>query len=278
MASIDVKDTRGSVIGQRDLPAELFEAPVNVAVMRQVVVAGAAALRAGTHSTKTRGEVSGGGRKPWRQKGTGRARHGSIRSPLWAGGGIAHGPKPRDYAKRVNKRMRRAALRSALSDAAMAGKLAAVEGLVFDGPRTKDARSVLEALGLDGRVLLVIAAPDATVEKSFRNLPNVRIDYPRNLSTYHVLHADRVLFTAAALASLSGEPYEPLQAPAPELAGDEEGTSPQARDEEDRAPQAAAGSEAGEEDEPGEGTLAEPTDDGTDEPADVAAGDGGDDR
>src|SRR5207249_3811192 len=122
MATVEVRDVQGEVLRQRDLPAELFEAPVNVPVMHQVVAAGAAAQRAGTHSTKTRAEVSGGGRKPWKQKGTGRARHGSTRSPIWSGGGIAHGPKPRDYEMRVNRKMRPAGLRAARSDRLVSGK------------------------------------------------------------------------------------------------------------------------------------------------------------
>jgi large subunit ribosomal protein L4 len=206
MATVEVRDVQGEVTGTRELPAELFEAPVNTAVMYQVVVAGAALQRAGTHSTKTRGEVSGGGVKPWRQKGTGRARQGSIRAPHWTGGGVAHGPKPRDHAKRVNKKMRRLALRSALTDAAASGKLAAVQGLAFDGPRTKDAVAIMRALDLRGNVLLVLPAPDEAVERSFRNLPEVRVVFPGNLSTFDVLYADRVVFTAEALDALSGEP------------------------------------------------------------------------
>jgi large subunit ribosomal protein L4 len=205
MAILPVHDPSGAVLRERDLPGDLFDAPVNVPVMHQVVVAGMAAQRAGTHSTKTRGEVSGGGRKPWRQKGTGRARQGSIRAPQWTGGGVAHGPKPRDHSIRVNKRMRRAALRSALTDALRSGKLVAVEGLAFDGHRTKDAVGVLQALGLEGKVLVVIPGPDEFVEKSFRNLPEVKIDYPGNLSTYDLLNADRVLFTGEALDVLAGE-------------------------------------------------------------------------
>jgi large subunit ribosomal protein L4 len=204
MATVDVRDAKGKVLEQRELPADLFDAPINPPLMHQVVVAGLAAIRAGTHSTKTRAEVAGGGRKPWRQKGTGRARQGSIRAPQWVGGGVAHGPKPRSYEMRVNKKMKRTALRSALTDAVQSGKLAVVGTLAFDGPRTKDAIGVLDALGLDGRVLLILAAPDEAVEKSFRNLPNVKIDYPRNISTYDVLLADQVLFTAEALDVLEG--------------------------------------------------------------------------
>jgi large subunit ribosomal protein L4 len=242
MATIQVRNVSGAVLGERDLPAELFEAPVNVPVMHQVVVAGMAAQRAGTHSTKTRAEVSGGGKKPWRQKGTGRARHGSIRSPIWVGGGISHGPKPRSHEMRVNRKMKRAALRAALTDALQSGKLAIVHGLAFDAPRTKDAVGVLRSLELDGLVLLVLAGPDEAIEKSFANLPEVKVDYPGNLSTYDLLNADRVLFTSEALDTLTGErgpvfeepPAEPSEtegdeAPAesePDEADEEEGAEP----------------------------------------------------
>jgi large subunit ribosomal protein L4 len=154
---------------------------------------------------KTRGQVSGGGRKPWRQKGTGRARQGSIRSPQWTGGGVAHGPVPRDHSVRLNKKMRTASLRSALTDTAQSGKLAVVEDLTFDAPRTKDAIALLEALELDGKVLVILAEPQAETELSFRNLGNVKIEYPGNLGTYDLLYADRVLFTDSALDRLTGE-------------------------------------------------------------------------
>jgi large subunit ribosomal protein L4 len=208
MATIEVRDVRGEVLAERDLPADLFDAPVNAVIMHQVVVAGMAARRAGTHDTKTRAEVSGGGKKPWRQKGTGRARHGSTRSPIWTGGGVAHGPKPRDHSVRVNKKVRRASLRSALSDALQSGKLAVVDRLMFDAPRTKDAVAVLDALGLEGKVLIVLGRPDDPTEKSFQNLARVKVDYPGNLSTFDVLYADRVLFTSEALNLLSGQEWE----------------------------------------------------------------------
>src|SRR5207248_1595924 len=175
MAKVPLLDRSGKKVSDRELPAGLFEAPVNVPLMHQVVVAGMAALRRGTHSTKTRAEVSGGGRKPWRQKGTGRARHGSNRSPIWTGGGIAHGPTPRNHAMRVNKKMRRAALRGALTDALRSGKLAVVDELSFEEPKTKDAVGVLEALDLRGRILLVLPEPEEPVERSFRNLAHVKI-------------------------------------------------------------------------------------------------------
>jgi large subunit ribosomal protein L4 len=136
MASAPLLDPSGKKVSDRELPPDLFEAPVNVSLLHQVVVAGAAAQRAGTHSTKTRAEVSGGGRKPWRQKGTGRARHGSNRSPIWTGGGVAHGPKPRDHSMRVNKKMKRNALRGALTDALGSGKLALGGDLGLEEPRT----------------------------------------------------------------------------------------------------------------------------------------------
>jgi large subunit ribosomal protein L4 len=205
MTTIEVRDVAGTVVGERELPGDLFEAPVNVPLMHQVVVAGAAAQRAGTHSTKTRGDVRGGGVKPWRQKGTGRARQGSIRSPQWVGGGVAHGPHPHGHEMRVNKKMKRGALRSALTDALTSGKLGVVETLAFAEPRTKDALRVLDALDLTGNVLIVLSRPNGATERSFRNLRNVRIGYPGNLSTYDLLYADRVLFTQAALRVLTGE-------------------------------------------------------------------------
>ena len=202
MATIDVVDQGGKKVGERELDPAIFDVQVNVPVMHQVVVAGQAAARRGTHSTKTRAEVAGGGRKPWRQKGTGRARHGSIRSPLWVGGGVAHGPKPRDYAMRVNKKMKRLALRSALTDRARDGRIRVLDRLSFDAPSTKEAAGVLDALDVPGLVLLVLPEPDEVVQKSFRNLPNVKVAFPGNLATYDVLYADWVLFAADALEAV----------------------------------------------------------------------------
>jgi large subunit ribosomal protein L4 len=205
MASIEMRDIAGKKTGSRDLPAEIFESTVSVPLMHQVVVAGLAGIRAGTHSTKTRGEVRGGGRKPWRQKGTGRSRQGSIRSPQWVGGGVAHGPTARDHSQKVNKKMRRGALRSALTDALQSGKLAVVDELGWDEPKTSRAVGVLDSLELEGRILLVLPVPteSGAVEKSFRNLPNVKIAYSNGLGTYDVLLADRVLFTGAAIDGLT---------------------------------------------------------------------------
>ena len=206
MATIDILDTQGKKSGSRELAADVFEAPVSVSLMHQVVVAGLASIRAGTHSTKTRGEVSGGGRKPWRQKGTGRARQGSIRSPQWVGGGVAHGPRPRDHSMRVNKKMRRGALRSALTDALASGKLSAVSEISFDEPKTRRATELLSSLELSGKVLVVLGEPtgDGWVEKSFRNLTDVKVAYAGGLGTYDVLWADRVLLTAAAIDAIEG--------------------------------------------------------------------------
>jgi large subunit ribosomal protein L4 len=202
MAKVQVQDPAGKRVGELELDPGVFDVKVSEPAMHQVVTAGLAAQRAGTHSTKTRAEVSGGGRKPWRQKGTGRARHGSIRSPIWVGGGVAHGPRPRDHSMRVPKKMKRLALRSALTETAREERIRVVEALSFDEPSTKRALDVLEAFDLWGRVLVVLAAPDSTVEKSFRNLPNVRMCYPGNLGTHEVLYADWVLFTKDAIEAV----------------------------------------------------------------------------
>jgi large subunit ribosomal protein L4 len=208
MASLPVVSAQGEKVADRELAPEVFEAKVSVPLMHQVVVAGAAAVRRGTHSTKTRGEVSGGGKKPWRQKGTGRARQGSNRAPQWTGGGVVHGPRPRDYAMRVNKKMKRGALRAALTDAVQGDKLVVVDDLAFDAPKTKRAVELLDRVEVGGRkVLVVIPAPtaDGAVEKSFRNIRGVRVSYAGALGVYEVLAADRVLMTSAALDVLEGK-------------------------------------------------------------------------
>ena len=206
MPAIDILDATGKKSGTRDLPAAIFEAPVNVPLMHQVVVAAMAGRRAGTHKVKTRGDVRGGGVKPWRQKGTGRARQGSIRAPQWTGGGVVHGPVVRSHDQRINKKMVKGALRSALTDAATSGKLIAIKELTFDEPKTKQAAETLSALECEGRVLLVLDKPtdDGAIEKSFRNLTHVRIAYARGLGTYDVLLADHLVFTADALDALEG--------------------------------------------------------------------------
>jgi len=203
MAKVQVQDRAGKKVGELELDPGVFDVKVNVPAMHQVVTAGLAAQRAGTHSTKTRAEVSGGGRKPWRQKGTGRARHGSNRSPIWVGGGVAHGPKTRDHSFRVPKKMKRLALRSALTERARQERIRVVEALAFDEPSTKEALEVLDALELGGQILLVLTAPERTVERSFRNLPDVRICYTGNLGTHEVLYADWVLFTKDAIEAVT---------------------------------------------------------------------------
>jgi large subunit ribosomal protein L4 len=214
MPKVQVVDASGKKVAQRELAPGVFEAKVSVPLMHQVVVAGMAAIRRGTHATKTRGDVSGGGRKPWRQKGTGRARQGSIRAPQWTGGGVAHGPHPRDHSMRVNKKMKRGALRSALTDALSSGKVSVVDELRFDEPKTRRAADVIQALELQGSVLLVLPGPssDGIVERSFRNLASVRVAYVPALGVYEVLAADRVLFTQGALDALEGG-TQPAQAP-----------------------------------------------------------------
>ncbi|MCL4138998.1 UNVERIFIED_CONTAM: hypothetical protein GTU68_000281 [Idotea baltica] len=164
----------------------MFGIEPNVPVMHQVVTAQLAARRSGTQSTKTRSEVRGGGAKPWRQKGTGRARQGSIRSPQWRGGGVALGPKPRSYSQRTPKKMKKLALRSALSDRAADGKVVVVDAWSFDTPRTKDALEALSALGVEGRVLLVVDRDDAAAQLSFRNIPECHVVVPGELNTYDI--------------------------------------------------------------------------------------------
>ena len=195
MASVTVKTTAGADAGTLELDEATFGIEPNIPVMHQVVTAQLAAKRAGTQSTKTRSEVRGGGAKPWKQKGTGRARQGSTRSPQWIGGGVALGPKPRSYAQKTPKKMIKLALRSALSDRAADGKVIVVDDWGFDVPSTKGAIAALAALGLEGRVLVVLSREDVTAWKSFRNLQNVHLLEAGHLNTYDVLVNDYVVFT-----------------------------------------------------------------------------------
>ena len=188
--------------GEMTLDDSIFAAKVNVPLMHQVVTAQLAAARAGTHSTKTRGEVRGGGAKPWRQKGTGRARHGSSREPQWKGGGITFGPKPRDYEQGTPKKMKAAALRSALSVRARDGQLFVVDGLSFETPKTKEAIAALKAWGIEGKVLLVLTSEDRNVAYAFRNLPEVHIIAEHQLNVYDIMNADNVIFGRAAVEAL----------------------------------------------------------------------------
>jgi large subunit ribosomal protein L4 len=200
--NVDVRTPTGETTGQVDLDDAIFGAKVNGPLMHQIVVAQLAAARSGTHSTKTRGEVRGGGAKPWRQKGTGRARHGSTREPQWKGGGITFGPKPRDHAPSVPKKMKVAALRSALSARASEGKVVIVDGLTFERPRTKDAVGALKAWGVEGKVLLVLTKDEVNVAYAFRNLPGVHILASDQLNTYDVLDAGTVIFTRMSLEAV----------------------------------------------------------------------------
>src|SRR5918999_3780066 len=208
MSTIDILSPAGDKAGSVELPAEIFDAQVSVPLIHQVVVAQLAAARQGTHKTKTRGEVRGGGKKPYRQKGTGRARQGSIRAPQFTGGGVVHGPTPRDYTQRTPKKMKVAALRGALSDRARDGRVHVISGLVSgDGPSTKTARKVLEGLVERGnRLLVVLSRADEVARRSVRNLPSVHVLAPDQLNTYDVLINDDVVFTADALETFLARP------------------------------------------------------------------------
>jgi large subunit ribosomal protein L4 len=197
--SIDVKNLKGETVGSIDLPAVWFGAEVKPHVMHAVVTAQLAAARQGTHKTKTRGEVRGGGAKPWRQKGTGRARQGSIRSPQWVGGGVAHGRTPKDWSVRVNKKVKRSALASALSDRANLEAVTVVRDLAFAEPKTKAAVTALAALGAEGKVLVVLADRDDATARSLRNIPSVHLLTVDQLNTYDVLRSDVVVLDEAAL-------------------------------------------------------------------------------
>jgi len=206
MSAVDVRTPAGTTSGSVELPAEIFDVAVNVPLIHRVVVAQLAAARQGTHDTKSRAEVSGGGRKPYKQKGTGRARQGSTRAPQFAGGGVVHGPTPRDYAQRTPKKMKAAALRGALSDRARDGRIHVVTEVVSgDTPSTKGAIAALAALGLSGNVLVAIDRSDELGALSLRNVSTVHVLYVDQLNTYDVLVSDHVLFTSAALdAFLAG--------------------------------------------------------------------------
>jgi large subunit ribosomal protein L4 len=199
MATVTVRDPAGAETGTVELDDATFAIEPNVPVMHQVVTAQRAAGRAGTQSTKTRAEVRGGGAKPWRQKGTGRARQGSLRSPQWRGGGVALGPKPRSYRQRTPKKMVQLALRSALSDRAADGRVAVVSRWDFAAPKTREARLALQALGVEGRVLVVLGPEEEVAAKSFRNLPEVHVLSVRELNAYDVLCCDWVIFTEDTL-------------------------------------------------------------------------------
>ena len=200
-------DAKAKSAGKVELPSEIFDVPTNVALIHQVVVSQLASARQGTHSTKTRGEVRGGGRKPYRQKGTGRARQGSTRAPQFAGGGVVHGPQPRNYEQRTPKKMKAAALRGALSDRARNDRLFVVSSLVSgDAPSTKAAAATLAKVSTAKHVLVVAERTDELTWLSLRNVPSVHILEPGQLNTYDVLISDDVVFTQGALEAFLGGP------------------------------------------------------------------------
>ena len=205
MSKVDIKKSDGEKSGTIELDEQIFGIEPNVAVMHQVVNAQLAAKRAGTHNTKTRAEVRGGGAKPWKQKGTGRARAGSSRIPHWRGGGIALGPKPRDYSQRTPKKMKKLALRSALSDRATSNNVYVVESWDFETPNTKAAKLALEAIGAEGKVLVVVDTQDSNTHKSFRNLGHVNVLSADQLNVFDILVSDSVVFTKSSLPSIEVE-------------------------------------------------------------------------
>ena len=207
--NVDVIDIKGKKAGSVVLPGSIFDVPTNIPLMHQVVVAQLAAARQGTHATKTRGEVAGGGKKPFRQKGTGNARQGSIRAPHFTGGGVVHGPQPRDYDQRTPKKMKQGALRSALSDRARADRIHVVTAL-FEGdkPSTKAALAALRAIVEDRQALVVLERGNELTALSLRNVPEVHVLWADQLNTYDVLDADDIVFTQAALESFLGTKEE----------------------------------------------------------------------
>jgi large subunit ribosomal protein L4 len=209
MTAVDIRTPAGKASGTVELPAEIFDVQVNIPLIHQVVVAQLAAARQGSADTKTRAEVSGGGRKPYKQKGTGRARQGSIRAPQFVGGGVVHGPHPRDYSQRTPKKMKAAALRGALSDRARDGRVHVVTQIVAgETPSTKAAKAALVALGLEGNLLVAIDREDDVAALSLRNVPAVHLIYVDQLNTYDVLVSDQVIFTSAAFDAFVSGPVK----------------------------------------------------------------------
>ncbi len=203
MPEIEVRDINNRVVEKITLPESVFGLEVNRPLLHQAVVNYLANQRQGTHATKTRGMVRGGGRKPWRQKHTGRARHGSIRSPLWRGGGVVFGPQPRDYSYEMPKKQKRLALKTALSAKLKDGELIVIDRLDFERPRTKEMVSLLSSLGVNGHSVLIVT-PDKqeNVYLSARNIPGVKVMRATDLNTYEVLVHDRVLITKEALQKI----------------------------------------------------------------------------
>jgi len=246
VTSVEVRNSAGEMTGTVELPADVFDVTVNVPLIHQVVVAQLAAARQGSHNTKSRGEVRGGGRKPYRQKGTGRARQGSNRSPQYAGGGVVHGPTPRDYSQRTPKKMKAAALRAALSDRARNGRLHVVESFgLDDDPSTRAALAVLGTIVEQRRnVLVVLIRDDETSWKSLRNVQQVHVLTVDQLNTYDVLVSDDIVFTSDALAVFLGGAPEVTAATAvdreSELADAEAPAATDAEAEDDQPTKSAA--------------------------------------
>ncbi|MBI4882616.1 MAG: 50S ribosomal protein L4 [Actinobacteria bacterium] len=222
MTTVALKTSAGKDAGSLALDAEVFGIQPNVPVMHQVVTAQLAARRSGTQSTKTRAEVRGGGKKPFKQKGTGNARQGSIRAPHFSGGGVALGPKPRKYDQKTPKKMIKLALRSALSDRAAEGKVVVIEQWGFDAPKTKDAKAALGALGIDGKALIVVDINDTNAIRSFLNLPEVQLIESNELNAYDILCNDYIVFSQATLpgASVVGDAPAPKKAVATKAVAD----------------------------------------------------------
>jgi large subunit ribosomal protein L4 len=259
MTTIDVINASGQKAGSLELPAEIFDVQVNIPLIHQVVVAQLAAARQGSANVKNRGEVSGGGRKPYRQKGTGRARQGSVRAPQYAGGGVVHGPTPRSYAQRTPKKMKAAALRGALSDRAREGRVHLVESLVSE-ISTKAAARALARLTDRARPLVVVGRDDETTWMSLRNIPAVAIVAVDQLNTYDVVKSDDVVFTKAAYEALVGRPIEIADVPDDAPAGpDDTAASDTAATDEPTPAAAGATQVAGDASPAVTGDAAEPT-------------------
>ena len=242
--TIDRRTPTGETAGTVELDEAVFGIQPNVPVMHQVVTAQLAAARAGTQSTRTRAEVAGGGKKPFKQKGTGRARQGSERAPHFTGGGVALGPKPRSYRQKTPRKMVQLALRSALSDRASEGKVVVVDRWGWDTPSTKAAKDALDALGLDGRVLIVLTRADEEAYKSFRNLPDVQLMLQGELNAYDVLCNDWVVFTSETLPGTAAVDGSAATSDSGQNAADSAGTTaapaePAADEGEDQADEEA---------------------------------------
>ena len=199
MPTIDVHNVQGKVVGQMELAAEIFGITPNTHVLHLAVTRQLAAQRLGTHSTKTRSEVRGGGRKPWKQKGTGRARHGSRRSPIWVGGGIAFGPTPRQYSVGLPRKIRRLALKSALSAKVQAGEVIVLDSLDLQVPKTKSMVEMLASINVPGKAMIVLREHNEIIEKSSRNIPGVLVEDAAGINVYDILNSGKLIMTRSAV-------------------------------------------------------------------------------